>query len=316
MNRFICYIVLACVCACQPVSQEPMTESRSISPSESGDSHTYARPQEVLIQHLDLELTADFETRVLSGKATYQLKNEGSNALFLDARDLDIQRVMLGGNGSETTFELSGNDPFKGQSLEIKIDPTTEVVTIEYQTSPEAGALLWLSPQQTAGKQHPFLFTQGQAILTRTWIPIQDSPGIRFTYNATIKAPKDLMVVMSAANPQQKNDTGVYRFEMKQPIPAYLMALAIGDIAFAPIGDRTGVYAEPTLLEKSVYEFGDMENMLIAAEGLYGPYLWERYDVIVLPPSFPFGGMENPQIDICHPYHYRWRQILDFADRP
>ena len=302
MNRLIGLIILVGLFACQPVSKEPMVESRGIAASAgSEDVHTYAQPQEAVMYHLDLELEADFPSRTLSGKARYQIKNMGTETLFLDARDLDIKRVTLGEDETETTFQLSDNEPFKGQALEIAIEPATEWVTVEYTTRPEAGALLWLNPQQTAGKQHPFLFTQGQAILTRTWIPIQDSPGIRFTYEATVKVPKELMAVMSASNPQGKNETGVYKFEMKQPIPAYLMALAIGDLEFAPIGERTGVYAEPQVIEKAAYEFGDMEKMLISAEELYGPYLWDRYDVIVLPPSFPFGGMENPRLTFATP---------------
>jgi leukotriene-A4 hydrolase len=153
----------------------------------------------------------------------------------------------------------------------------------------------------TADKNHPAPFTQGQAILTRTWIPCQDSPGIRITYDATMRVPKDLMAVMSATNPQKKSADGVYTFEMKQPIPAYLIALAVGDLEFRPIGDRTGIYAEPSVIDAAVNEFADMEKMLIAAENLYGAYDWERYDVIVLPPSFPFGGMENPRLTFATP---------------
>jgi hypothetical protein len=158
-----------------------------------------------------------------------------------------------------------------------------------------------LSPQQTADRKHPFLFTQGQAILTRTWIPIQDSPGIRLTYAARVKVPTELMAVMSASNPQERSADGVYSFRMDQPIPAYLIALAVGDLAFERIGERTGIYAEQSVVKKAAWEFAEMERMLEAAEALYGPYRWERYDVIVLPPSFPFGGMENPRLTFATP---------------
>ncbi|MFM2377215.1 MAG: hypothetical protein RLZZ165_2312, partial [Bacteroidota bacterium] len=156
-------------------------------------------------------------------------------------------------------------------------------------------------PGQTEGKQQPFLMTQSQAILARTWLPCQDSPGIRFTYTATVKVPANLMAVMSATNPTALSPGGSYRFEMKQPIPSYLMALAVGDLRFRPIGPRTGVYAEPTMIDRAEFEFADMEKMLAAAEELYGAYRWGRYDVIVLPPSFPFGGMENPRLTFATP---------------
>ncbi|MCB0675639.1 MAG: M1 family metallopeptidase, partial [Saprospiraceae bacterium] len=201
-----------------------------------------------------------------------------------------------------TTFRISEPEPYLGSALEVDLLPNTGSVAIFYRTSPDgAAALDWLEPGQTAGKQQPFLFTQGQAILTRSWIPCQDSPGIRITYDATVTVPAELLAVMSATNPQQKNDTGVYRFRMEQPIPPYLLALAVGDLAFAPIGERTGVYAEPSVVEDAAYEFDDMGKMLQAAEDLYGPYQWGRYDVIVLPPSFPFGGMENPRLTFATP---------------
>ena len=164
-----------------------------------------------------------------------------------------------------------------------------------------ARALQWLSPEQTADKTKPFLFTQGQAILTRTWIPVQDSPGIRFTYNAKVKVPNDLMALMSAENPQARSSDGVYSFKMDKPIPAYLIALAVGDIAYQSIDERCGVYAEQSMINKAAWEFADMGRMVTAAEELYGPYRWGRYDVIVLPPSFPFGGMENPMLTFATP---------------
>jgi leukotriene-A4 hydrolase len=188
-----------------------------------------------------------------------------------------------------------------GQPLTIAIQEDTQKIAITYNTTAQTEALQWLTAQQTADKTNPFLFTQGQAILTRTWIPIQDSPQIRITYNATVKVPSELMAVMSAENPKEKTADGIYHFKMEQPIPAYLIALAIGDIEYKAISDRTGVYAEKSMLQKVHVEFSDMEKMVVAAENLYGAYDWEQFDVIVLPPSFPFGGMENPRLTFATP---------------
>jgi leukotriene-A4 hydrolase len=181
----------------------------------------------------------------------------------------------------------------------IKSD--TKKVIIHYQTSPGAEAVQWLEPSQTAGKAQPFMFTQSQAILARSWVPCQDSPNIRFTYDAEVRTPKEFIALMSASNPHQKNSSGVYSFRMDQPIPSYLLALTVGDIGFKAVSARAGIYAEPAILEKAAWEFADLEKMVAGAEDLYGKYRWDRYDVIVLPPSFPFGGMENPRLTFATP---------------
>ncbi len=262
------------------------------------DHHSHARPQEAVIKHLHLDITADLQQRVISGTASYDIEANADRIVF-DTEDLVIDSVTLD-NGTKAEFEL-GDSTFLGRPLIVKLTEGVKKVNIAYRTTSRSKALQWLEPRQTLGKTHPFLFTQGQAILTRTWIPIQDSPGIRITYSARVKTDPQLMAVMSASNPTEKNAEGIYEFRMDQPIPAYLIALSIGDLEFKPIGKRTGVYAEPGTVEKAAYEFADMERMLEAAEKLYGPYRWERYDVIVLPPSFPFGGMENPRLTFATP---------------
>jgi leukotriene-A4 hydrolase len=272
-------------------------------PHSPTDPHSSARPTEVSVHHLDLNLTVDFAAQTLAGHATWQLANStGATELFLDARSLEIEEVLLGGlQGTPTTFTLGKEDAVLGQSLRIVVGPTTEAITIRYRTAPGAAALQWLTPEQTAGRVHPFLFTQSQAILARTWIPCQDSPGVRFTYEAQVQVPAELLALMSAENPQQRSTTGAYEFRMDQPIPAYLMALAVGNLEFQELSPRTGVYAEPETLPVATSEFADLENMVVAAEDLYGPYRWERYDLLVLPPSFPFGGMENPRLTFVTP---------------
>ena len=265
------------------------------------DPHSFARPNEAVVRHLDLDLHVDFATKKLSGTATLNIENISKGAeLHLDTRDLHIDSVMLD-DGSVTKWDLMPAAPYVGSEMVVYIKPTTKKVKIAYSTSPEAAALQWLSPEQTAGGKKPFLFTQSQAILARTWIPLQDSPGIRFTYNAKITCPPDLMAVMSAENDTTLHADGVYTFAMKQAIPSYLMALSVGDLKFHAYDHRSGVYAEPVTLDKAVYEFVDLPKMITAAEELYGPYAWGRYDVLVLPPSFPFGGMENPRLTFATP---------------
>ena len=263
------------------------------------DVHTYANYRAVRVDHLALDLTVDFDTRTLSGTAALALEGD-SPRLVLDTRDLTIHTVLLD-DGAPADYVLGPADPILGQALQIDLRPGTRAVTIGYTTSPDAAAVQWLGPAQTAGGERPFLFTQSQAILARTWVPCQDSPAVRFTYEATVRVPSGLMAVMSAENATTKNADGVYRFSMKQPIPSYLLALAVGDLEFRPLGERSGVYAEPSVVEAAAWEFADVEEMMVAAERLYGPYLWERYDLLVLPPSFPFGGMENPRLTFATP---------------
>ena len=277
-----------------------MEDIKSPSIIHQTDPHSFARPDEAVISHLSLDLKVDFDNKILSGKASIEIhSSEDAKELILDTRDLIIEKVLV--DDSSVAFKTGDSATFMGKALFIPILPSSKTITVFYSTSPDAAALQWLSPEQTAGKKQPFLFTQSQAILARTWIPIQDSPGIRFTYDATISVPPNLLAVMSAENPQTKNSSGIYKFKMPQPVPAYLMALAVGDFVFKPLDKRTGVYAEPATIEKAVFEFADLPKMVDAAEKLYGPYAWGQYDVIVLPPSFPFGGMENPRITFATP---------------
>ncbi|MFA6470349.1 MAG: M1 family metallopeptidase [Bacteroidota bacterium] len=266
------------------------------------DIHSYANSEEVAVHHLQLDLTVNFETKTLSGTATLDLQHKKkTRTLVLDTRGLAIDKVTLDGKNHPAKFTLGTEDKIMGVPLTIAITPKTKSVTIYYTTSPSAGALQWLEPSQTAGKEKPFLFTQSQAILARTWVPCMDGPGVRMTYSATIRTRPDLLALMSAGNPTSKTADGVYTFEMKQPIPSYLLALAVGDLEFRSLGKRSGVYAEPAMVEKSSYEFVDLEKFIAAAEELYGPYRWDRYDLLVLPPSFPFGGMENPRLTFATP---------------
>lgn len=265
------------------------------------DVHSFSRPAEAAIKHLVLDLSVDFERHRLVGSAELEIENASKGRqLVLDINGLAIERVTLD-SGKQATFSTGEEARYLGRSLTIAIEPATRSVKIEYASSPEAAAVQWLSPEQTAGGTRPFLFTQSQAILARSWVPCQDTPGVRMTYEATIRVPKGLMAVMSAENPTSTNADGVYRFRMPQPVPSYLLALAVGDLAFRPLGHNSGVYAEKPVVDGAAWELADTPKMIAAAEALYGPYRWGQYDVLVLPPSFPFGGMENPRLTFATP---------------
>lgn len=266
------------------------------------DEHSYSKPELAVAKHLDLDIKVDFDTQTISGKASWTIDNiSKGNEIIFDENTLNITKVTLGDEEKETKFELGAATEFHGKPLHITIEPNTTKVNIYYNTTKDGVALQWLKPEQTADKKKPFVFSQGESVWSRTWIPCQDSPGIRFTYNAKVTVPKDLLAVMSAVNPQKKNDTGVYTFKQDKAIPSYLMAIAVGDIEFQAIDNRTGVYAEPSVLKSAAYEFAELGKMVNAAEKLYGPYRWGRYDVLVLPPSFPYGGMENPNLTFLTP---------------
>jgi len=265
------------------------------------DYHSFANPESIQVTHLSLDLTVDFAKKILVGTAQLDFKKVDVNAtqLILDTRDLTINSVTA--MGKVVKFDLAGVDSFLGAALTIDIPTDVNSVVISYQTSPNASGVQWLTPEQTAGKKHPFLFTQAQAIHARSFIPLQDSPQVRMTYQATIRTPKELLAVMSASNEPDTPRDGVYQFSMPQPIPAYLIALAVGDLHFKAMGERTGVYSEKGILDAAAAEFADTESMLIATEKAFGPYSWERYDLLILPPSFPFGGMENPRLSFITP---------------
>lgn len=278
--------------------------------SVTRDTHSYSNPEEIRVRHVHLDLDVLFDRKVLKGASTLMIERvkSGAESLKLDTRDLKIIKAETSNDGNSfapAQFKLGAADKIMGAPLAIQLPPQATKVRIEYETSPNASGVQWLEPAQTAGKKHPYVFTQSQAIHARSWIPLQDSPGIRVTYTANIRTPKALRVVMSAGETPFNGPLGVgqtgYSFNMPQPIPPYLMALAAGDIAFKSLGNRTGVYAEPTTLERAAREFEDTEKMIVATEKLYGPYRWDRYDILVLPPSFPIGGMENPRLTFATP---------------
>lgn len=273
------------------------------SPSPAKDVHSYANTAEVRVAHVALDLDVDFAARRLVGTATLELAGHAPTVV-LDTRDLEILAAETSPDGESfapAEFQLGSSDPVLGAPLTVNLTPDATHVRVRYATSPQASGLQWLEPAQTAGGKEPYLFSQSQAIHARSWIPLQDTPSVRAPYSAVIRTPPSLVAVMSAGNNPEAPRTGEYRFEMPQAIPSYLIALAVGDIAFEAMSERTGVYAEPSVVAAAAKEFADTEKMMQAVESMFGPYRWGRYDILVLPPSFPFGGMENPRLTFATP---------------
>ena len=294
-------VVILLTASCSPVSNTPpaATETATV------DIHSFANLDEFEVKHLALDLEVLFEEEMLRGTATLSFSQKApASAMVLDTRDLNIEKVEVSYGASdyqETTFEMGTANPILGTPLSIQVPITSGTIRIHYSTSPNASALLWLSPQQTAGKKHPFLFTQSETIHARSWIPLQDTPMVKIPYSARVRTPQGLLAVMSAGNLPDPPRDGDYNFEMTEPVPSYLIALAVGDLQFRSLGKRTGVFAEPSIVDRAAAEFEDTEQMLDVAENLFGSYVWGRFDLLVLPPSFPFGGMENPRLTFLTP---------------
>ena len=275
------------------------------------DYFTFANVNQLTTHHVSLDLDVDFTERKLRGHVLLHMNavDEFVQEIVLDTRDLTIDNVaflVADGQAIVATFEMRESDKVLGTPLVIGIPSDIEtqdeiIVRIDYETSPGSTALQWLPPELTAGGKHPMMFSQSQAVHARSWIPLQDTPVIRVTYEATIRTPSELLALMSANNDPLAARQGEFQFEMPQPIPSYLFAIAVGNLYFASLGEDTGVYTEPELLDASVYEFGDLQEMLEKAEKQFGPYRWGRYDLLVLPPSFPYGGMENPRLSFLTP---------------
>jgi len=281
------------------------------------DYHSFANPDEFRVRHVALDLAVSFPKKELSGYAdlTVDRVKPGAHTLVLDTRDLAIRSISLRdakGGSSTLSFSMGDEQKFLGRPLRIELPASTtpaamvakaldqSVIRIEYSTLPQASGLQWLTPEQTSDKKHPYLFSQNESVHARSWIPLQDSPQVRVTYSAAIHVPDGLVAVMSATHgPVDANNT--YHFEMKEAIPSYLIAIAVGDIKFRAISARTGVYTEPGMLDASAKEFEDLERMVAACEKLFGAYRWGRYDLLILPPSAPYGGMENPRLSFITP---------------
>uniref|UniRef100_A0A669B2P9 Leukotriene A-4 hydrolase n=1 Tax=Oreochromis niloticus TaxID=8128 RepID=A0A669B2P9_ORENI len=262
-------------------------------------------------KHLNLHLHLDFDRHVIRGRValTVEVLEDRFSTLTLDSSDLSV--VSVTANGQPARFSLGPKHSFKGTPLEITLPFDLSrgqhvIVEVTYETSPSATALQWLTPEQTAGKKHPYLFSQCQAHHCRSMIPCQDTPSIKHTYYAQVSVPKDLVTVMSAVRDGQEvdpQDSGriIYRFRQTVPMPSYLIAIVAGALESREIGPRSRVWSEKEFVDKAAFEFSETEAMLKTAEELAGPYVWGQYDVLVLPPSFPYGGMENPCLTFATP---------------
>ena len=292
--------------SCARTATEPQRAAPApvLTTAEARDIHSFARPEIARVTHVALDLALDFAARRVGGTATLDVEaRPGAQEIVLDSKGLEIESIADAG-GRALQWSLGEDNEVMGRPLAVRLDGARRIV-VRYRSAPDAAALQWLTPEQTVGGRHPYLFSQGQAILNRTWIPTQDSPGIRQSWEARIVAPEPLKVVMSAENldPDGERVAGgrAYRFRMDHPVAPYLIAIAAGDLAFRPLGPRSGVWTEPGMLDRAAHELADTERMMAAAEALYGPYRWGRYDMLVLPPAFPFGGMENPRLTFLTP---------------
>lgn len=305
MPRLLIAMLLALLLtACKSADENAGQAVNVIDNSDVADPNSYAQTDKVRIHHLALDLRVDMAKRMLAGNAelSLQWRDDKARELVLDTRALQIHNVQgFDGKVWKTlSYRLDAADALLGSALRVRLPAPWSRVRINYSTVPEASGLQWLTPEMTASKQ-PFMFSQSQAIHARSWVPLQDTPGVRFTYDARIRSAPSLRVLMSANNDPQTLRNGDYRFSMPQRIPSYLLAIAVGDLVFKPVSARSGVWAEPSVVTAAAAEFADTEKMIQTAERLYGPYQWGRYDMLVLPASFPFGGMENPRLSFITP---------------
>ena len=267
------------------------------------DPHSFYVATQPKARRLRLKLAVDFAAHRIQGEVGLEFGRAISGPLDLDSKGLEILAVQVPGHGP-IPWELGAPDPILGQRLRLEVPEGAEEVVVRYLTAPDAMALQWLEPQQTEGKAAPFLFSQCQQIHARTLVPCQDTPVVRVAYTAEVTVPEGLTAVMSAG-PAGDTATGdgrhTFRFTMPQPIPSYLLALAVGRLEARDLSGRSRVWAEPEVVEAAAWEFAGVEDMIAKAEGLFGPYPWDRYDMLVLPPSFPYGGMENPRMTFLTP---------------
>lgn len=311
-----------------------VTTASTASTRSTTDPATCSALDAFQLHHVALRLDVDMTTRTIAGEAQLHIRrapgtSNSSQRLQLDIFHLQIHSVRVQPVPLSRGDDEIGGDrlldavwsvkPFTsfGDALEIELpqelqDEREFVFTIKYETDSESPGVCWLAKEQTAGKSLPYMYTQGQEVLNRSFFPCQDSPSVRITYSASVVVPTELVCVMSAKLCSVDNSVAAgstaaesrtrYNFEMQQSIPVYLVAMAVGDLVSADVGPRSSIWTEPCMLEASKREFeGVIEKYIRTGEELFGEYQWERYDVLVMPPSFPYGGMENPRLTFVSP---------------
>ncbi|KAG2191809.1 hypothetical protein INT47_011933 [Mucor saturninus] len=277
-------------------------------PSATIDLSSQANIDQVKTTHLHLNWNVDFKSQILYGNVVLDLVTsvENVNKVVLDTSYLDIQSVTLGENES-LKYQVAERYADLGSALTIDVPVIEKTgtqfqLTIQYATTEKCTAVQFLTPEQTLGGKHPYLFSQSEPIHGRAMIPCQDSPSVKVTYSASVKS--DLPVVMSALQTgidDEHDGTKTYHFRQNTTIPSYLIAIAVGNLVGREIGPRSSVWCEPEMIDAAAWEFADTELFVATGEDLLTPYEWGRYDLLVLPPSFPYGGMENPCLTFVTP---------------
>lgn len=261
------------------------------------DKSSYSNPNMISVKHIDWNVEVDFENHIIHGSATYELdyKNSHARVLRMDTSHLNIFKVVSEFNEHlpHTLHQREKKRPHLGQQLSITLPNHLDKVTVHYQTTTKSSAVQWLPPEQTAGRKYPYLFTQCQAIHARSLIPCQDRPGVKTSYSAHVTVPEWATCVMSAVMKDVKGKGGkkVYYWDQAIPISSYLIAMAVGELSKIDISKRCAVWSEPFMVDQAAYEFAQTEDFLKIAEEIAGKeYVWGRYDLLCLPPSFPYGG--------------------------
>eukprot|EP00927_Polykrikos_kofoidii_P049772 TRINITY_DN43785_c0_g1_i1.p1 TRINITY_DN43785_c0_g1~~TRINITY_DN43785_c0_g1_i1.p1 ORF type:complete len:623 (-),score=111.48 TRINITY_DN43785_c0_g1_i1:103-1971(-) len=272
------------------------------------DPHSFANFHEIVVQHMDLAFDIDFNRHVFTGTATLKLRRlvPSCNILKLDVKGLRILGIRQEGTNDALWLRLVSSVSELGDCLEVTLPPGSAdspvVIIVAFETAPGAAAIQWLEPVQTAGGKHPLVFTQCQAICSRTLFPCQDTPSVKSSFTLTVTCPQPLVALGSGirqdCSDEASNGTNTFKFSQNVPVMAYLVAVICGSLEERSVGSRSSIWVESPVADAAQEEFQGVPDAFIgAAEKIVGSsYDWGRYDIALLPRSFIFGGMENPNM--------------------